>query len=42
MRRINGEEVKVVADLEPFFKRRYPGWNVTIRRGEQDITADIR
>ncbi len=42
VRRINGEEVKVVADLEPFFKRRYPGWNVTIRRGEQDITADIR
>ena len=36
------EDIKVVADLEPFFKRRYPGWEVTIRRGESDITAAIR
>ena len=42
VRLVNGEEVKVVADLEPFFKRRYPGWKVMIRRGEVDITADIR
>ena len=42
VRAINGEDIKVVADLEPFFKRRYPGWEVTIRRGETDITAAIR
>ena len=42
VRRVNDEEVGIVADLEPFFKRRYPGWKVMIRRGDEDITAEIR
>ncbi|MDA0261825.1 MAG: PDZ domain-containing protein, partial [Proteobacteria bacterium] len=42
IRSINGEEVTQVADLNPFLKRQFPGWKITIRRGEEDITTDIR